>query len=300
MFNTSILQGLSHIQDEDVKKLINYNAFYRGFVTSTDDPWHLGRVKVRIPAIHGTSQNVGLYTEDSVLPWASPGLFPLAGPDIGQLILPLVGSVVWVTFENQNPQMPIYFGSLYSSKPQGEKYIQGPRFLFQGTQIPITEDDLGGYKSSEYQIIKTLKGATITIDDSDMRECVKILDALGNGIEIKNDGASIYYKREPDNTKGELSIFSGKVKHILRNEGHIFQGKLPYHVSYYASIDNVSEDDFEIDREKVFNDKMFTEEVKDIINGAKLLYLDSTQKIKGAGFIQVDGSKVLVSTFSFN
>lgn len=297
MFGVSSIQGLSEMKDEKLKKFINYNGFYRGFVVSTDDPKHLGRVKVRIPAIHGANPDLDSYMADNTLPWASPGIFPLAGPGMGQLILPYIGSTVWVTFEVDQPQNAIYFGNLYSTKPEGEKYIQGPRFIYQGTQLKCEKDDLEAYKASVYTLLKTLKGASITIDDSDMIESIEFKDALGQFIRMSNEGELISYGVEPGKDKCMIEIGSGKSSIIIRDKGIETKGRLPYQTHYFIDVSNVPDElVFEVDSSLIFSDNDLTTKPDSITNGAKIVYINSDRDIIGFGVItNISDDKLTIS-----
>jgi uncharacterized protein involved in type VI secretion and phage assembly len=75
---------------------------YRGIVTDVDDStW---RIKASVP---------------SVLPgggtgWCMPCV-PYAGPQVGFLMLPEVGSAVWIEFEGGDPSYPIWVGMYWTS-----------------------------------------------------------------------------------------------------------------------------------------------------------------------------------------
>lgn len=75
-----------------------YYSTYRGFVESNEDPEELGRLKLRIPTIYGTK--VRDY-------WAWPvGLY--CGNNSGQYFMPEKGDMVFVRFENGDPDFPIW------------------------------------------------------------------------------------------------------------------------------------------------------------------------------------------------
>lgn len=79
-----------------------YFGKYRGKVTSSKDPLHLGRIQVQVPAILGPGQ----------LSWAMPST-PYAGKDIGFFTIPPVGTNVWVEFEGGDPDYPIWTGCFW-------------------------------------------------------------------------------------------------------------------------------------------------------------------------------------------
>lgn len=83
---------------------------YKGLVEDNADPKKLGRVKVRIPSIWGNPDQI----PTACLPWASV-LSPNAGADSGTFIVPEIGSTVYVRFENNDHDLPIVLGSVYTT-----------------------------------------------------------------------------------------------------------------------------------------------------------------------------------------
>lgn len=81
-FNVHRIKSSSALKNtKDLKeitdKINSYepNAFYIGIVEDTNDPYKLGRVRVRIPAIHGTNSSQSYYIDSLDLPWAKPAVF---------------------------------------------------------------------------------------------------------------------------------------------------------------------------------------------------------------------------------
>lgn len=83
---------------------LSYYGKYRGVVIDTNDPMRLGRLRARVPDVPG---------EDSTA-WALPCLPPIAsgGPS---LVMPAVGSMVWIEFERGDPSYPIWSGCFWTS-----------------------------------------------------------------------------------------------------------------------------------------------------------------------------------------
>ena len=77
---------------------------YRGTVVNNVDPLNKGRLMVQVPDVLGTA----------VSTWALPCV-PLAGPNNGFYALPMIGSGVWVEFEQGDPDYPIWVGCFWGS-----------------------------------------------------------------------------------------------------------------------------------------------------------------------------------------
>ena len=79
---------------------------YRAIVVDDKDEFESGRIKIRVPNVHGTSEDV----PDSALPWAIySDPFMGGSVDVGGLIVPDIGSKVWVFFEEGDHDQPVYF-----------------------------------------------------------------------------------------------------------------------------------------------------------------------------------------------
>jgi hypothetical protein len=72
-------------------------GFYRGVVDDTRDPEFMGRVRIRVPAIHGTD------SPRESLPWAEVTSWGGGTSDCGSYIQPLIGTRVIVIFEQGHP-----------------------------------------------------------------------------------------------------------------------------------------------------------------------------------------------------
>lgn len=193
----------------------DYNSFYRAYVESIEDPEKLGRVKVRIPHLH---QNV----KTEMLPFAYPATMSGAGNQVGQFILPPVGSVVFVTFEYSDEHRPIYFGGVITNYVEGKEPQYYGHRVNKGLPKLVTEDDLPiEYTGSQYIIYKSPSGSIIYIDDVDLGPEIVVKDSIGQEIrftsnDIKDrevDGA-VYIKHNEDNL-----IKVGKDSVVIRVAG---------------------------------------------------------------------------------
>lgn len=84
-------------------------GFHRGIVTNVSDPEGRNRVKCKIPDLLGP---------DIESAWCEPCIPYLfyVNPETGQPLpcgfyLPQVGQAVWIAFENDNTNRPVYMGT---------------------------------------------------------------------------------------------------------------------------------------------------------------------------------------------
>jgi phage baseplate assembly protein gpV len=90
----------------------SYFGKYRGIVTDVDDPNNQCRIRATVPAVLG----------EQACGWALPAA-PFAGDGHGMVMLPKVGSGVWIEFEAGRLDVPIWSGAWWASgqrpDPQG-------------------------------------------------------------------------------------------------------------------------------------------------------------------------------------
>ncbi len=103
--------------EEMVERLVervgtSYFGKYRGLVTDIDDPSNQCRIRATVPAVLG----------EQACGWAMPAA-PFAGDGHGMVMLPKVGSGVWIEFEAGRLDNPIWSGAWWASgqrpDPQG-------------------------------------------------------------------------------------------------------------------------------------------------------------------------------------
>lgn len=140
-----------------------YYSIYKGVVVDINDPEKRGRIKLLVPQIF---PEVHEY-------WAeSKGIF--AGGGIGFFSLPKVGDKVWVTFEQGNPQFPIWE---YASWEVGS--------VIEGIDSNYTKKS----------IITPFEGFSITFDTENKElRIIKGSDEIvlnEQGVSIKSDNISI-------------------------------------------------------------------------------------------------------------
>jgi uncharacterized protein involved in type VI secretion and phage assembly len=154
-----------------------YRGKYRGKVVNNIDPEGRGRIQVEVNDV------LGLVPSS----WAMP-CFPVAGPRMGQYVMPPVGAGVWVEFEQGDPSFPIWVGCWYGSSVELPKdALPGPPGLHNivvqspGQRTIVLSDLPGGPGIT----LRSPTGASIVINDAG------ILITNGQGAEISLIGSTV-------------------------------------------------------------------------------------------------------------
>ena len=87
-----------------MKEETKFFGKYRGTVLNNVDPLQEGRIQVVVPDVSAIAPSS----------WAVPCL-PLAGIQNGFYTVPIIGSGVWVEFEQGDPDYPIWVGGFWGS-----------------------------------------------------------------------------------------------------------------------------------------------------------------------------------------
>ncbi len=173
-----------------------FHGAYRGYVEYINDPLQVGRVKVRIPSIHGMPDQL----ETAGLPWAYMVAGFGGGHDFGSKMIPPVGTTVFVMFEAGDRDFPLVLGTwdgnpsdyvpmgrnsaldqpvgaISMSPSEDQPWIAPPgadspkEFLLQSNCSP-----------ERYIPFKSPKGAVIDIEDRDEVEHTHVVDRAGQGL----------------------------------------------------------------------------------------------------------------------
>jgi hypothetical protein len=132
---------------------------YRGMVLNNVDPLLQGRLQVQVPDVAGLAPAT----------WAMPCV-PLAGIQNGILALPVIGSGVWVEFEQGKPSNPIWVGCFWGSgaevpalarlTPPGLPAITLQTPLQNGLTVSDLPGPTGGI------MLKSATGAMLIVNDT--------------------------------------------------------------------------------------------------------------------------------------
>jgi hypothetical protein len=179
---------------------------YRGKVTSSLDPLHLGRVQVQVPAIFGDERSS----------WAMP-CTPYGGKDIGLVMVPPVGTNVWVEFEGGDANYPIWSGCFWGEHelPKQAQQCDDPAsvqvFRTMGATLTVSREE------------KT-KGIRLDVEEPMVKKPLKLI-YNPDGIEFSyNDTMSIKLLAEGDVIEirnGDQSIATIAADHIQLQESKI-------------------------------------------------------------------------------
>lgn len=136
-----------------------YYGKYRGVVLNNADPMQQGRLQVQVPDVAGLTP----------ASWAMPCV-PIAGLQNGMVALPVVGSGVWVEFEQGNPDYPIWVGCFWGSAAEIPALARAtppatPAITFQTPlQNGMTISDLPGPTGGI--MLKSTTGASLIVNDT--------------------------------------------------------------------------------------------------------------------------------------
>lgn len=128
----------------------SFKGFYgllKGIVTRTDDPQEHSRIQVCIPSYHGavdmSTSKIGYQDEEGTYPWAQV-CTALTGNNV---VMPVVGDVVWLSFEGGDIRSPVYQGSLAPKVIEAslaggdlDNYLVGGSLVEMAAQIIFAEE----------------------------------------------------------------------------------------------------------------------------------------------------------------
>ncbi|BBB29407.1 phage baseplate assembly protein V [Neptunomonas japonica] len=136
-----------------------YFGKYRGVVLNNIDPMQQGRLQIQVPDVAGLVPTS----------WAMPCV-PMAGIQNGMVALPIIGSGVWVEFEQGNPDYPIWVGCFWGSTAEIPALAlltppTTPAITFQTPlQNGMTISDMPGPTGGI--MLKSTTGASLIVNDT--------------------------------------------------------------------------------------------------------------------------------------
>lgn len=171
---------------------------YRARVESNLDPLKLGRIKVRVPQLHGVSGETAL--SNDALPWAFPVTATGTGYNHGSLLVPETGDYVFILFENGDRNSPVYLGGCYGIPNNSKQYGNigdnpDARSVGGGkgwsspagvNEVPNEVYPSGGNAPNGKVIYKSPKGFVIMTNETDNEEMLVIGDNDNQQIVIHN------------------------------------------------------------------------------------------------------------------
>ena len=204
-------------------------SLVRGIVVINEDPEKRGRVKVRIPSYHGIPSQSRTWIEDENLPWSTPGLYVSGGNDLGQRIVPSVGTRVFVIFEDGDLTKPVYLGGIPLLIGEDKIYNSRDTTVLGQGPLTISSDDImkdinySDSQSSQGVLFKSLKGFTIYYNDTDGKEKVKIIDQAGQSIKFTSLSPVLSRREDKEYTSGRsnISLSSGRTEILIGDINYI-------------------------------------------------------------------------------
>lgn len=136
-----------------------YFGKYRGTVLNNVDPMQEGRIQVQVPDVSGLSPSS----------WALPCL-PAAGIQNGLFTVPPIGALVWVEFEQGDPEAPIWTGGFWGSGGEVPSTARTVPPVLSGITLQTTLGHglvVGDAPGPQGGImIRTPAGATLIVNDT--------------------------------------------------------------------------------------------------------------------------------------
>lgn len=179
---------------------MQYFGIFLGEVEYINDPAQMGRVKVRVPTLDDTHENC----PTDGLPWALPCMPYSGGDSFGSMMVPPEGSSVWVMFQNGDPNYRVYMGGFPGMRFGEKTFLRNASGTLPEGPVSMSPDKgttwiaaPGPEAPEEYLIqnnlrpervipVKTVKGATIDINDADEEESLSILDRSGQELSFES------------------------------------------------------------------------------------------------------------------
>ena len=175
MVNSSLDQD-RHLATVDARAASGWGGRWYGVapavVSAINDPDGQGRIKVKLP----WSPDSG---GEGYEAWARLATL-FAGRDRGSWFLPELGDEVLVAFEQGDPRRPYVLGGLWNGQDHPPAALAGG--------------------ANTLKVIKSRRGVTVTLDDSEGQERLKLETPGGQSITLKDGPGSIEISDSNGNT----------------------------------------------------------------------------------------------------
>lgn len=166
-----------------------FHGLFRATVVNNLDPMQLGRVQVLVPDVSGVALSS----------WANP-CFPTGGPLAGFFSVPVVGAGVYVSFEQGDPDYPVWLGTFLGStadKPSLANTAPPPTAAIT-LQTPmnngvVISDGLGPSGAGGVTL-QSASGATIAVNDTGITISNgkgATISLVGNTVDINLGGLTV-------------------------------------------------------------------------------------------------------------
>jgi hypothetical protein len=169
----------------------SYFGKYRGIVTDVEDPLNRCRIRASVPAVLG----------EHPCGWAMPAL-PFAGAGHGMVVLPAVGSGVWIEFEAGRLDSPIWSGGWWAADqrpdPQGSKvrvFVSegGHRIVFDDERGEVTVAHGGGpsIRLTASEIVLSAGSCELKIGETEITLNNGLLKVGLSGVSLVNGAMAV-------------------------------------------------------------------------------------------------------------
>jgi len=195
---------------------------YAGTVEAVADPAKLGRVKTRVPCVHGVQGSVGGFIATNDLSWAFPAGLPAGGTsDSGGFShLPRIGDHVWVRFLDGEPEKPIWE---WGNQDQDQIAAQPLNTYNAQTGQPIDRSFWTRFNhsieiSTDSVLMTTATGYAIQLfagDTNATNGFIRITTPRGHQVEMDDDTQSMTINAVEDfylNVPDEMAVLSQSIE----------------------------------------------------------------------------------------
>lgn len=155
-----------------------YYGKYRGVVTDNDDPMKLGRLQLKVQDV----------LRDSESSWAMPST-PYAGKSVGLFLIPPKDALVWVEFEQGDPDYPIWTGCFWASGELPSTASSADTKVLATDAGSITWNDEKGSNS----ITIDVQGIKIVIDTEKIKltNSSQTIEISSSSVKINDDSLEV-------------------------------------------------------------------------------------------------------------